>query len=195
MDRRSRGPPDHLTGEQINDHREVEPPLPRPDVRDVRCPGRVAFGRRELTLEKVRGQYRRLADLLPARAIAGQRPEPVLPHEAGHAMLATRLARLPEIKEHAWRPEDAPARLERRANPSEQPRVLHRPRRPRAPQPLGVPTGRNAELAAHDLRGELPSMGLDELVLPANAICSGLRWHGRFLSLRRLTLAPSAKVW
>ena len=38
-------------------------------------------------------------------------------------------------------------------------------------------------------------MRLDELVRPPNAICSGLRWQGRFLSLRRLTLAPSTKVW
>lgn len=124
-----------------------------------------------------------------------QRAEPVRPHEAGHAMLAARLARFPKIKEHAWCPVYALARFERCADQSEQTRVLHRPRRLRALQPLVEPTGRDAEFAAHDLRGELLPMSLDELVLPPNAICSGLRWHGRFLSLRRLTLAPSTKGW
>jgi hypothetical protein len=38
-------------------------------------------------------------------------------------------------------------------------------------------------------------MSLDELVLAPNVISPELRWHGRFLSLRRLTLPPSTKVW
>lgn len=76
MDRRTGGPPDDLSGERIDGDREGEPPLPGSDVRDVRRPGRVALRRRELALEQVRSQHRRLADLPAARAIAAQRPPP-----------------------------------------------------------------------------------------------------------------------
>jgi hypothetical protein len=119
VDRRASGPPDDLPGEQIDDDGEVEPPLPRPDVRDVRRPGRVALRRRELALEQVRSQHRRLADLPAARAIAVQRPQPVFSHQAGHTMHTTRLARLAEVEEHARRPVDALACLEGRADQSE----------------------------------------------------------------------------
>lgn len=110
-------------------------------------------------------------------------------------MLAARLARFPKIKEHAWCPVYALARFERCADQSERARVLHHSRRLRSLQPLVEPTGRDAEFATRDLSGALLPMSLDELVLPPNAICSGLRCHGCFLSWRRLTLAPSTKVW
>jgi hypothetical protein len=124
-----------------------------------------------------------------------ERAEPVLPHEEGHAMVATPLARLPDVDEYARRPVNPLARFAKSADQSEQSRVFHRPRRLQALQPLEEPKERNAALAAHSLSGKLFSRGLDELVLPPNAICSGLRSHGRFISLRRLTLAPSTKVW
>ena len=38
-------------------------------------------------------------------------------------------------------------------------------------------------------------MSPDEPVLPSNVISSELLSHERFLSLRRLTLAPATKVW
>lgn len=137
---------------------------------------------------------RRLADIPTARPIAVRRPMPVLPHQAGHAMLATRLARLPEIEKHTRCPEAALTRLERRANHSEQPRVFHRPYRHRTPRPLVVPTGCDPELLAPDLGGELLPVSRDDLVLPANASWSGLRWHRRFLSFWGVTSAASTKV-
>jgi hypothetical protein len=61
---------------------------------------------------QLRRPQRRLADLQAARSMAMEGAEPVLLHQAGHAMLAARLARLPQIKEYAWRPGDALPRLE-----------------------------------------------------------------------------------
>ena len=56
--------------------------------------GHVALRRRELALEEVRCQHRRLADLPAACPIAAQRPEAILSHLAGDPMLAARLAGL-----------------------------------------------------------------------------------------------------
>jgi hypothetical protein len=83
---------------------------------------------------------------------------------------------------------DALTRLARCADHSEQPRVLHRPRRLRVLQTVLAPTGHDAERTVHDLRGKLLSMSLDELAFPSNPSCYRLCWHVRILALSRLTL-------
>ena len=48
------GPTDHAAGEQVNDDRQIEPSLPRPDIRDIHAPLRVGRRCREVLVDDVR---------------------------------------------------------------------------------------------------------------------------------------------
>lgn len=94
VNRRSSCPPHNFAGEEVDDDGQVEPSLPGPDIRDVRDPRLVAARRRELALEMIRNQDRRLADRPPTGTIAMQRSEAVLAHQPRHTMLAAGFASL-----------------------------------------------------------------------------------------------------
>ena len=55
--RRSRRPPDDLSGEQIHDHSEVEPALPGANVCNIGYPSLVRAGDVEIALQEVGDQH------------------------------------------------------------------------------------------------------------------------------------------
>lgn len=155
MNRRAASPADDLAREEIHDHREIEPAFPRPKVRDVSDPHPVWARDRELALQQIRNQDGRLADGPTPGAIPVQGTQPVLPHEAGHPVLAAGLARLSEIQEHAWCAVDALARDERRSDQPQQPGVLVSPPRQGLLERRVVPARRHVEYTAQRLHAVL----------------------------------------
>src|SRR5437016_1496144 len=86
-------PADDPAREEVEDDDEVQPALARPEVRDVRDPGRVRRRDRELPIEDV-GGYREVV-LRVRRALEAPllpRPQALFAHQARHAMASHRLA-------------------------------------------------------------------------------------------------------
>lgn len=177
MDRRRRGPPHDFSREQVQHHREVKPALPGSDVRDVGGPRDVRLRDRELALEQVGDQHRRLSDDPAARAIAVQRAQAVLAHQALDPVLATGLARLPQVEEHPRRAVDALARGERGADEAQQSCVLDGPIRQWTLDPRVVTAWRHTEDPAHHVGRKLLPVGLDKGVLCADASSLGICRH------------------
>jgi hypothetical protein len=92
---RSRGPADDLVREQIHDDGEVEPSLPRPNVRDIGDPRLVAPRYRELPLQEIRDQHRWFADRPAPHWIAMQGAQLVRAHQSCDPVRATGLAGFP----------------------------------------------------------------------------------------------------
>ena len=54
------GPADHAPGVQVQDHRQIEPALPGPDVADVSCPFLIGLIGSEIALKQVWGDIERV---------------------------------------------------------------------------------------------------------------------------------------
>lgn len=68
VDAAGHGPANHLAGEQIKHHGQIQPTLVGTDLGDVRNPGLVWTLRRELPLQMVRCHHGRLAATTPSAA-------------------------------------------------------------------------------------------------------------------------------
>ena len=69
VNRGAHGPADDLAREQVHADSQVEPPLPRPDVRDVGHPRFVGARDRELARQQIGNQDRGLTDAPPNRCM------------------------------------------------------------------------------------------------------------------------------
>src|SRR4051812_14424012 len=99
VNRRTGRPADDLAREEIHDDGEIEPALPRPNIGDIRHPGCVRPRDGETPLQQVGDQDGGFADRPAPDAIAMERPQIVLAHEACDAMLAAGLSRLAQVEE------------------------------------------------------------------------------------------------
>ena len=161
---RPRRPTDDPAGEEVHDDGQVEPSLPRPNVREIGDPRLVGPRHRELPLQQIGDQDRGLADRPSSGAIAVERAQLVLAHEPRDAVLAAGLSRLTQVQEHTRGTVDALTRDERRPDQPEQPGVFLAAVRDRLQDPFGVAARRHAEYATHRLHAVPLSMGLDERV-------------------------------
>src|SRR5215470_17134073 len=85
VDRRPAGPAHDLAREEIHNDGQIEPPFPRPKVRDVRDPRLVRARDRELALQQIRNQDGRFADRPAPGAVPVEGTQPILPHETHHS--------------------------------------------------------------------------------------------------------------
>jgi hypothetical protein len=162
-------PPDDQPREEIHDDGQIEPALPRADVRDVRHPGRIGACRGKSTLQEIRNEQRWLPDGPAANAVPMQRSEIGLAHQPLHAMLTAGLARFTEIEEDSRRSVDAMARDIRGTNEAQQPGVFLSTIGDGLLQPVVVAALGDLEDATHLLDAELISMRLNEFIGRANA--------------------------
>jgi hypothetical protein len=90
LERRAHGPPHDHPSEEVDDG-EVEPPLPRRDVRDVGVPDAVKARRRERPVEHVLGHRleRRLGRSPRRLPLRPKDAEPSLTHEPGDPVPST----------------------------------------------------------------------------------------------------------
>jgi hypothetical protein len=202
MDGRPGGPPHDLAREQVEDHGEVEPALPRPDVRNVGRPCDVGSGDRELSREQIGDQHGWLANQPTPSTVAVQRAHPTHSHWPRHALLAARLARFPQVEEHSRRAVHTLTRRVRCADEAKELIVLDRPGRLRPLEPIVIAAGSNPEDAARHLRRELLTMVLDEGILRADTSCLDGRGNGPLLvlvldarSLDQRLGTPRLHVW
>jgi hypothetical protein len=120
VNRRTGRPTDDLAREEIHDDGEVEPALPRPNVGDIRHPGRVRPRDGETPLQQVGDQDRGFVDRPAPDAIAMKRPQMVLAHEPSDEVLTARLSRLTQVEENAGSAIDAVTGDEGGADETEQ---------------------------------------------------------------------------
>jgi hypothetical protein len=83
---RGSSPADDALGEQIDDDGQLQPALPRPDIKDVRAPFFVRTARREILVEKVGGDREGMKAVrrpLEASLLSGL--EAVVAHEPGRS--------------------------------------------------------------------------------------------------------------
>src|SRR5215217_6094241 len=169
-------PADDPAREEVLDGDEIEPSLPRAQIRDVRDPALVGSGGTEVPIEQVVGDANpwdpnrgRLPLLLLQARQAG------LAHEALDALAADPLAVVEhEVRPDPRRPIDPAAQREQLSDPGGQALVLERPRRGLAPAPGMKAGAADTEDAAHRLDGVLGLLRGDELehhhrVLPSLA--------------------------
>jgi len=162
---------------QIHHHRQVQPSLPRADVRDIRDPRAIRLADSELPFQQIGYQYRRFADAGSASAIAVQGAQTVLAHQAFDSVLAASFSGFAQIQKDARRPVDAVARDERGADHSQKSNVLLGTMRKRMPEPFVIPARRHFEHAAKSLDGELSSMRFNEPVSLADSISADSLRH------------------
>ncbi len=129
-DRRACGSADDPAREQIHDDRQIQPTLPRPNVRDIRYPGPVAA---------------RPA----AGAIVVRSTRTIQAHQTRNAPLAGGFTRFTQFLEQPWRFADTFTCDERGADQPQQPSVLLCPLRCRVLQSVVAATPRDLEQAAH----------------------------------------------
>lgn len=96
-------PPDYPTGMEIHHHRQIQPTLPGPDIGDVRDPSLVRPGHGELAVETIGRQNRWSSDHTTRCLVAPQGLDFILTHDPSHAMPATSLAGLSEVRKHPRR--------------------------------------------------------------------------------------------
>jgi len=122
--RRSRPPPDDLSGEQIHDHSEVEPALPSADVCNIRNPSLVWTCDVEIALQDVWDELGGLGRRSVPDSIPSNRSNLVDAHQPHHAVLAAGLSDLPKVEEYSWCSVDTVACHKRRADQPQEPNVL-----------------------------------------------------------------------
>ena len=148
------GPPDHAPREQVEDHRQIQPALPRPEVGDVGDPAFVRALRVEVAPEHVRRHGQ------PMGAVGGV-PEPLLghaheaqfPQQAGDPFLAHREAFLLELLVDPRAPVGASAGRMDGSDAHRQPGVLALPAARPALRPRVVATGGDAQHPAQTSYG------------------------------------------
>lgn len=96
-------PTDDAPGEKVNDHSQINPPLPRPDIGDVACPLLVRPPRIEVLPQEI-GR-----DVEPVVTVGGSLELPatddldtVLAHQTAHPALADTDAQLVQLLGHPW---------------------------------------------------------------------------------------------
>src|SRR5664279_2568698 len=122
--RRSRRPPDDLSGEQIHDHSEVDPALPSADVCNIRYPSLVWTCDVEISLQEVWDELGGLGRRAVPDSISSNRSDFVDAHQPHHAVLAASLAGLPKVEEYPGRSVDTVACRKRGAAQPQEPNVL-----------------------------------------------------------------------
>ena len=99
---------DDLPSKEIHNYGQIKPALPGADVGDVGHPGTIWALDRKLTLQSVGTDDRWPADNVPWGLVASQCLDLVDLHDAGHAIVAARLADLAKIQKYARRPRRSP---------------------------------------------------------------------------------------
>src|SRR5712671_4794168 len=162
--RRSRRPPDDLSGEQIHDYGQVEPALPGANVRNIRNPSLVRARDVEIALEDVRYQLRRLGCRAVPGSISSDCSNLVNAHQSHHTVLAAGLSGLPKVEEYSGCSVDPVTRCERRADQPQEPNVLEGSLTDRLLKP-GVVTARShLQHPAHLTNLEAILVGFDKFV-------------------------------
>src|SRR6516162_7267711 len=165
-DVRTYSPSNDPSREQIHNHGQVEPSLPGTDVGYIGNPSLVRPADVELALEDVGSELRWLGSKLGLPAVSAHGPDLIDTHETCDAMLAARLARLPQVKEHPRRAVNSITSMQRGADQLQKPCVLDLSLAPWLLQPRVVAAVSNLKNAAHQSDVVLRAVGLDELINP-----------------------------
>ncbi len=102
-------PADDAAGPQVEDDGQVQPTLPRPDVRDVRHPEQVRSGRREVARHQVLG-HREAVRRVGRRLVAPRTTalQALRPHQSGDELSAHNLTAFAQFVSNSRAPVDAP---------------------------------------------------------------------------------------
>jgi hypothetical protein len=162
--RRSRRPPDDLSGEQIHDYSEVEPALPGANVSNIRNPSLVWTRHIEIALQDVWDQLGGFGRRAVPDSIPSNRSDFVNAHQPHHAVLAASLAGLAKVEEYSRRSVDAVACRKRGADQPQKPNVLEGSLTYRLLKPSVVTARSHLQHPAHRSNVEAIAVGFDKFV-------------------------------
>src|SRR6266478_1427670 len=175
--RRSRRPPDDLSGEQIHDHSEVEPALPSADVCNIRNPSLVWTCNVEIALQDVWGELGGFGRRAVPDSIPSNRSDLVDAHQPRHAVRAASLADLPKVEEYSGRSVDTVTCRKRGADQPQEPNVLEGSLTDRLLKPSVVPARSHLQHPAHRSNVEALAIGFDKFIGLTDLPRTGFRTH------------------
>lgn len=126
-------PADHRPGVKIENHRQIQPAFPGPDIGDVGHPSNIGLLDRKFPLQAAGRESVRLSSSISGLLVSSQRLDPVLPHQARHSMLAAGLAVFPGVAQYPRAAVTPLALLVEMPNLVDQALVLKRPHRHGSP--------------------------------------------------------------
>src|SRR5919106_1431154 len=159
-------PAHHAPRAQIQQHRQIQPPLRRPDVGDVPHPHLVRTLGTELTIQPVRRHLmRRHRTRRHPETTTPARLQPRTPHQPLDALAPTQLLLLLELPMHPRAAIAAPALLIHGPNGHQKSAIFPGVPALRPAPPTVVPTARHLQHTAQEEDPELPLVLSDESVL------------------------------
>src|SRR5450631_2216325 len=103
VDCRLRRPSDYLSGEQVQDDGQIEPPLPGSNVGYVRDLCHIGLGNVEVALQSVWNGCRWLALCLAPGTVSAHRSDAVGSHDARNSMFAAGFAGFSKVEKDSGR--------------------------------------------------------------------------------------------
>ena len=181
IDPLAEGIPHDPSGEEIEDHRQVQPAFQGREVRDVRDPCGIGSLDVEVSLQEVRRHRESVLGVRGGSETALPAPlEAELPHQPSYTLAGDTVTLLAEVAQNARAPVRPAARGMRRRDLDPQARVLLDARAHRTLSPGVVARSRNREAAAKQANRVEGLLRLDEaeshlLSLAKKAVLSSTR--------------------